>query len=130
MVIRKYNKLRRRKWARERKSWNFLGWRKHIFSDECKVEVNIIKKTLVWKFEADPGWMYPQERKSKRFLSVMTWGYVTYHGFRKLAMINGTLNNKKYKKILERILRMLSTAFTETSLFSNRTTLPAMFQIQ
>ena len=55
--------------------------------------------------------MYPQERKSKRILSVMTWGYVTYHGIRKLAMINGTLNNKKYKKILERILPDVINSF-------------------
>ena len=98
MIIRKYNRIRRRKWARERKSWGFVDWRKYIFSDECKVEVNTIKKTLVWKFKADPGWMNPLEKKSKRIFSVMIWGCVTYHG---LGKINGTLNSEKYKEVLE-----------------------------
>ena len=66
MIMRKYYNIRRRKRARERKSWIFLDWRKYIFSDECKVEVNTIKKTLVWKFKGDPGQMNRQEKKSKR----------------------------------------------------------------
>ena len=111
MIIRKYNELRRRKWAREPKSWNFLDWRKYIFSDECKIEVNTNKKTLVWKFKADPAWMNPQEKKSKRIFSVIIWGCVTYHGFRKLEKINGTFNSKKYKEILERNLLDVINSF-------------------
>ena len=111
MIIRKYNKLRRRKWVRERKSWNFLDWRKYIFSDECKVEVNKIKKTLFLNFKADPGWMNPQEKKSKRFFSVMIWGCVTYHGFRKLEKSNGTLNSEKHQELIEQNLPDVINSF-------------------
>lgn len=111
MIIRKYNELRRRIWVRQRKSWNFLNWRKFIFSDECKVEVNTIKKQLVWKFKSDPGWLGPQKKKSKRIFSVMIWGCVTFHGFRKLEKVNGNLNSEKYMGILERNLPAVINSF-------------------
>ena len=73
--------------------------------------MNTIKKTLVWKFKADPGWMNPQEKKSKRIFSVMIWGCVTYHGFRKLEKINGNLNSEKYEEILEQNLSDVINSF-------------------
>ena len=44
-------------------------------------------------------------------ITVMIWGCVTYHGFRKLQKINGNLNSEKYKEILKRNLPDVINSF-------------------
>lgn len=95
-------RLKRLQWAKDHENWTITDWKNPIFSDGSKFNI----------FGSD-GIQYVRRRTAERFSeecmtttvkqggSRMIWGCFSYHGVGRLALINGTVNAEKYKKILE-----------------------------
>ncbi|CAC5380437.1 unnamed protein product [Mytilus coruscus] len=76
-------------------------WRRVIYSDECKVEVRIDNRVLVWRRpdeETTPPCLNPGPRTR---LSLMIWGCITYEGVGTITVVTGNINALKYIEIVD-----------------------------
>ena len=76
-------------------------WKRVIFSDECKVEVGMDNRVLIWRRpreEWTPQCLNPGRGAR---MSLMIWGCTTYEGVGTLTVINGNINAAKYIEIVD-----------------------------
>ena len=96
------NRRKRVTWCRERKSWGVTSrWQQWIFSDESQVVLSDEKKVYVWRRSDEahnPQLVCPA---SRRKISLMIWGCVTYDGVGTLTPVNGTIDAQAYINILD-----------------------------
>lgn len=95
----------RLRWAKQFKEWDSDDWRRVMWSDESRFELQFgsqSSKVIRRKHEA-----YLPEciKKSTKFpLSVMVWGCMSGFGLSKLCFIENTVNTEKYLAILDETL--------------------------
>ena len=82
--IRDYNVKKRLAW-----------WKNVIYSDECKVELEMDKCVRPGK-ECTASCLNPG--RSVR-VSLMNWGYITYEGVGTLKVVDGNINAHKYIEV-------------------------------
>ena len=71
-------------------------WKRVIFSDECKVEVGMDNRVLIWRRPGEewtPKCLNPGRGAC---MSLMIWGCIIYEGLGTLTVINGNMNAAKY----------------------------------
>ena len=76
-------------------------WNKVIFSDECKVIIGQDTRVRVWRKVGEeylPDCICPP---SKRKLTLMIWGCITYHGIGTICVVDGNINAEKYISVLD-----------------------------
>lgn len=84
-------------------------WSRVIFSDECKVEVGVNKRVLVWRRPGEqwtPPCLNPGHGTR---ISLMIWGCITYEGMGTITIVNGNINAANYIDILLAISKIITT---------------------
>ncbi|CAG2224309.1 unnamed protein product [Mytilus edulis] len=76
-------------------------WRRVIYSDECKVEIGMDNRVLVWRRPGEE-WTPPclNPGRGSR-LSLMIWGCITYEGVGTITVVTGNINALKYIEIVD-----------------------------
>jgi transposase len=90
--IRAVNKRNRMAWCRGNLHKTLDAyWNKVIFSDECKVIIGQDTRVRVWRKVGEeylPDYICPP---SKRKLTLMIWGCITYHGIGTICVVDGKI---------------------------------------
>ena len=97
------DRIKRRKWCKERLNWSIEDWSKVIFSDESNFEVINRKSRIIVKRKAN-------EKYNKRYVvprvqggggSVGIWGCISFKGTGCCKVYSGRMNQFMYKETLE-----------------------------
>ena len=101
------DRLKRRKWCKERSAWTVEQWRKVIFSDESNFELINRKKRVVVR-------RYKNEKYNPRFImsrvqggggSIGIWGCIAGSSNGLAHLYTDRLNQHRYREILEDYLK-------------------------
>ena len=72
-----------------------------IYSDECKVELGMDNRVLIWRRPGEewtPPCLNPGRGVS---VSLMIWGCITYGGEGTLIVVDGNINAQKYIEVVD-----------------------------
>jgi transposase len=95
-------KKKRLDWAKEHKDWTVNDWRRVIFSDESKF--NMIGSDGKQTIRRRRGERFRPDcviRTVKHSPYIMIWGCMSAFGLGELNFVQGTMDAKKYKIVLE-----------------------------
>jgi len=102
-LLKKGQKLVRKKWATKYKTWTVDQWRKVLFSDESpftlfQTEGHVYVRRRVGE-ELNENCLAPTVKHGGGKIQV--WSCFSYEGVGKLYQINGIMDGKKYREILK-----------------------------
>ncbi len=89
-------------WAKAHLKWIVSKWKSVLWSDESKFDIlvgNHRCRVLQAKEEGDLPACY--QRSVQKPASLMVWGCISAYGMGSLHVLEGTMNAKKYIKVLE-----------------------------
>jgi hypothetical protein len=101
-LLTKRMKNNRLEWAKAHENWSPSDWQRVILSDESK-----------FNLYSPDGFPYVRRKVGERYNenctlktvkdlpSQMVWGCFSYHNIGQLEFLQGVIDGKKYKKILE-----------------------------
>ena len=92
--------------------WMVSGIKWYLLTDESQVVLGENQRIFIWrrKDEAEsPDCMCPS---AQRKVSVMIWGWITYHGVGTITTVDGTINRHKYIEVLENNLWPICSPFS------------------
>ena len=102
MVVKEGNREKRVTWCRASRNWTVdENWKKWIFSDESQVVVGTNNRVYIWRKDNEVNNPHLVCPASRRRVSVMVWGCVSYYGIGTLCHVEGTINAQKYIDIID-----------------------------
>jgi transposase len=102
MVVRLVNKRKRVVWCQERRHWKTdEQWKTMIFSDESQVVIGTDNRVYLWRKDCEVDSPHLVCTLSKRKVSLMVWGCITYEGMGTLVPVEGNINGQKYINIID-----------------------------
>ncbi|CAC5418108.1 unnamed protein product [Mytilus coruscus] len=76
-------------------------WKKVIYSEECKVEIGMDNRVLVWR-RLGEEWTPPCLNPGPwTRLGLMIWGCITYEGVGTITVVTGNTNVSKYIEVVD-----------------------------
>ena len=106
-LLRVSDRIKRRKWCKERLTWTVEDWSRVIFSDESNFQVfNRKSKVIVKRLKSekyDTRFCVPRIQGGGG--SVGIWGCISHKGIGSIQLYNGTMNQYSYKQTLETCLK-------------------------
>ena len=97
--ISKKNRRKRLDFALKHRNWTFQQWSSVIFSDESDLFPQRTKSSVVWIKKGTRA-DQPEEVVLKK-LTIKVWGFIAANGRRKIVQYSGTMDQYKYKELLE-----------------------------
>ena len=96
------NRRKRVEWCRGKRYRTVDDyWNRVIFSDECKVVIGQDTRVRVWRKVGEEWLADCLCPPSKRRLSLMIWGCVSFNGVGTLTVVDGNINAQRYIETLE-----------------------------
>lgn len=102
------NRRRRISWCREHVNWSLEDWKRVLWSDESPFVFRYQGRERVWKLTNEKFHPSLLRGTVKHDTKVMIWGCFAWNGVGNLYEVEGILEQKQYKKILQR--QMLTSA--------------------
>ena len=79
-------------------------WKKVIYSDECKVELGMDNRVLIWRRPGEE-WTPPCLNPGRGCrVSLMIWVYINYEGVGTLTVVDGNINAKQYIEVIDNLV--------------------------
>ncbi|MEZ0498438.1 transposase, partial [Sphingomonas sp. IW22] len=102
-MLTSINKKKRLQWAKQHRQWTAQQWRKVIFSDESSFEIQLAHPRFV-RCGSEPLSALHMVQRVKQPMKVMIWGCMSYHGFGRIHVVDGSMNTHKYIDVLNTCL--------------------------
>jgi hypothetical protein len=99
------DRIRRVEWCEEPKQRPLKRWRRVIWSDESPFVFRFSRKSRVWILSRSPFDLRQFTGTVKHDKKIMVWGYFNNYGVGKSVKINGIMEKKQYKRILQQNLQ-------------------------
>lgn len=95
------NRKRRLAWAKEHLDWTDEDWQTVLWSDESPFVLIFNRKKRVWRSYNERYEPWATKATVKHDIKINVWGCFSYDGVGRLYRVNGNLDAKQYKQILQ-----------------------------
>jgi len=95
------NRAKRLQWCRARQHWSVDEWRKVLWTDESPFVLRFNRKKRVWRRANERYAVQCMTGSVKHDKKIMVWGCFAAHGVGALIRVDGILEQRQYRDILD-----------------------------